>query len=71
MWERKELKQRAKACLKLYYWPAVLVVLIGQVTGGLLVDRFGLFEAKRRHVNVLQIVGVAVAVIGIALIRLS
>lgn len=49
----------------------VLVVLIGQVTGGLLVDRFGLFEAKRRHVNVLQIVGVAVAVIGIALIRLS
>ena len=49
----------------------VLVVLIGQVTGGLLVDRFGLFEAKRRHVNVLQIVGVAVAVAGIALIRLS
>lgn len=49
----------------------VLVVLIGQVTGGLLVDRFGLFEATRRHVNVLQIVGVAVAVAGIALTRLS
>ena len=34
MWERKELKQRAKACLKLYYWPAVLVVLIASVLGG-------------------------------------
>ena len=34
MWERKELKQRAKACLKLYYWPAVRVVLIASVLGG-------------------------------------
>ena len=34
MWERKELKQRAKACLKLYYWPAVLVVLIASVLCG-------------------------------------
>lgn len=49
----------------------VLVVLIGQVTGGLLVDRFGWFGAARRRITALQIVSVAVAIAGIALIRLG
>lgn len=49
----------------------VLLVLIGQVTGGLLVDRFGWFGAARRRITALQIVGVAVAIAGITLIRLS
>lgn len=34
MWNRADLKSRAKACLKQYYWMAFLVTLIVSILGG-------------------------------------
>lgn len=49
----------------------VLVALLGQVVGGLLIDTFGWFAVPRRRVGVVRIAGIAVAVAGIAMIRLG
>lgn len=49
----------------------VLVALLGQVIGGLLIDTFGWFAVAKRRVGVVQVVGIIVAVAGIAMIRLS
>ena len=35
MWTRAELKERAKGCLRQYYWAAFLVSLIFSIIGGL------------------------------------
>lgn len=49
----------------------VLVALLGQVIGSLLIDTFGWFSVTKRHVGIVQIAGVVIAVLGIAMIRLS
>lgn len=45
----------------------VMLVLLGQVGGGLVVDRFGLLGVPRRHVALAQYGGVVVAAVGIIL----
>ena len=45
----------------------VMLVLLGQVGGGLLVDRFGLLGVPRKSVAGIQYVGVLVAIVGIVL----
>ena len=45
----------------------VMLILLGQVGGGLVVDRFGLLGVPRRHVAAAQYGGVAIAAIGIIL----
>ena len=45
----------------------VMLVLLGQVGGGLLVDRFGLLGVPRKPVAGIQYVGVLVAIVGIVL----
>lgn len=45
----------------------VMLVLLGQVGGGLVVDRFGLLGVPRRHVDIAQYGGVAIAIVGIIL----
>ncbi len=49
---------------------AVIIILIGLTTGGILVDHFGLFESPKKPMNVQKIVGVGVMVFGAALIKL-
>lgn len=48
----------------------VVVVLIGQVAGGVLIDHFGWLEVPRRPVNMLKVIGLIVAFAGVAMIRL-
>ncbi len=45
----------------------VMLVLLGQVGGGLAVDRFGLLGVPRKHVRVIQYAGVLLAAAGIVL----
>lgn len=45
----------------------VMLVLLGQVGGGLAVDRFGLLGVPRKHVRAIQYVGVLLAAAGIVL----
>ena len=45
----------------------VMLLLLGQVGGGLAVDRFGLLGVPRKRVSAIQYVGVLVAVVGIVL----
>ena len=45
----------------------VMLVLLGQVGGGLAVDRFGLLGVPRKHVRAVQYVGVLLAAAGIVL----
>lgn len=47
----------------------VVIVLFGQIVGGLVVDQFGLFSAKRNPIVPLQIVGLVVMVVGVMLIK--
>ena len=49
---------------------AVIIILIGLTTGGILVDHFGLFESPKKTMNVQKIVGVCVMVFGATLIKL-
>lgn len=48
----------------------VIVLLIGATAGGILVDHFGMFEAPRKPVNQLKLLGIAVMVLGAAAIKL-
>lgn len=48
----------------------VVVVLIGQVAGGVLIDHFGWLEVPRRPVSALKVIGLLVAFAGVAMIRL-
>lgn len=45
----------------------VMLVLLGQVGGGLAVDRFGLLGVPRKHVRAVQYIGVLLAAAGIVL----
>lgn len=49
---------------------AVIIILIGLTTGGILVDHFGLFESPKKTMNVQKIIGVCVMVFGATLIKL-
>lgn len=49
----------------------VLLVLLGQVLGGVLIDQCGLLGVPRRRISTVQIIGLILAIGGIALIRLS
>lgn len=49
----------------------IMAALTGMVTASLIVDKFGIFEAPRRPVTVLQAAGIAVMLAGVALIRLT
>ena len=49
---------------------AVIIILIGLTTGGILVDHFGLFESPKKTMNVQKIVGACVMVFGATLIKL-
>ena len=49
---------------------AVIIILIGLTTGGILVDHFGLFESPKKTMNVQKIVGICVMVFGATLIKL-
>lgn len=49
----------------------IMAALTGMVTASLIVDKFGIFEARRRPVAALQVAGIAVMLAGVALIRLT
>ncbi|MCH4009443.1 DMT family transporter [Companilactobacillus sp.] len=49
---------------------AVVIILVGQMTGSLLVDQFGLLESNKNPVTPIQIVGILIMIAGVALIRL-
>ncbi|GKT03701.1 DMT family transporter [Furfurilactobacillus entadae] len=48
----------------------VVIVLFGQIIGGLVVDQFGLFGAKRNPIVFLQIVGLLIMIVGVLLIKI-
>ena len=47
----------------------VVIVLLGQICGGLAVDRFGLLHAPKRVVTAMQMLGVAVLLAGAIIVR--
>lgn len=49
----------------------VAVVLAGQMTGGILVDRFGVLGAPRREVTAARIIGLLLVLAGVAAVRLA
>ncbi|AVK62348.1 hypothetical protein C5Z25_11530 [Lactobacillus sp. CBA3605] len=49
---------------------AVVIVLVGLITGSLLIDQFGWLGAKRQSITVMQVLGLVVMIGGVALIRL-
>ncbi|OOF69455.1 DMT family transporter [Rodentibacter caecimuris] len=49
---------------------AVVLVLLGLISGSLLVDRFGFFGAQRKVIIPLQLVGLGILICGVALIQL-
>ncbi|HKM24311.1 MAG TPA: DMT family transporter, partial [Corynebacterium sp.] len=48
----------------------VMTILLGMMVGSLLIDHFGLLGAKRKPTTLLQAVGLALMVVGVAVIRL-
>lgn len=48
----------------------VMTILLGMMAGSLLIDHFGLMGARRKPVTLLQAVGLALMVAGVAVIRL-
>lgn len=48
----------------------VVFALLGQITGGLLVDQFGLLGAQRKPVIAIQLGGLLLLILGVILIRL-
>lgn len=48
----------------------VVIVLLGQICGGLAVDQFGLLRARRRAVTAMQMLGVAVLLVGVIIVRM-
>lgn len=48
----------------------VMTILLGMMAGSLLIDHFGLLDARRKPVTVLQAAGLACMVAGVAVIRL-
>lgn len=49
---------------------AVVIILIGQMTGSLLVDEFGLLESQKNPISFIQIIGIVIMILGVGLIRL-
>ena len=47
----------------------VIVLLLGTTAGGLVVDHFGLLESPVKRMNAMKLVGVAVMIAGVVLIR--
>lgn len=50
---------------------AITALLVGKMSGSLLIDRFGLFDALRRRVLPSQLAGLALMLAGVALIQFS
>jgi len=48
----------------------VVFALLGQITGGLLVDQYGLLGATRKPVVPVQLLGLATLIVGVVMIRL-
>ncbi|GAB6093320.1 DMT family transporter [Furfurilactobacillus curtus] len=48
----------------------VVIVLLGQIVGGLLVDQFGLLGAKRSPIVPLKVIGLIVMMFGVTLIKI-
>ncbi|KRL53766.1 DMT family transporter [Furfurilactobacillus rossiae] len=48
----------------------VVIVLFGQIIGGLIVDQFGWFGAKRNPIVPLKIIGLLIMIVGVLLIKL-
>lgn len=48
----------------------VIIVLFGQVTGSLIVERFGLFGSTKNKITWVQIVGLILMVAGIIIVQL-
>ncbi|MFC6170817.1 DMT family transporter [Loigolactobacillus jiayinensis] len=49
---------------------AVVIVLVGLMSGSLLIDQFGWLESKRNPLSLAQLLGLVVMIAGVALIRL-
>ncbi len=49
----------------------VTVVLLGQISGSLAIDQFGLLGARKSPVVLLQLIGLAIMIMGIAAIKLT
>lgn len=49
----------------------VMLALFGQVAGGFIIDQFGLLGVPKRRVTPIQLAGLVLALVGIALIRLA
>lgn len=50
--------------------PTVVLVLFGQITGSLLVQRFGLFKSPRNTIAPIQIIGLMIMLAGVVMINL-
>lgn len=48
---------------------AVVIVLVGLITGSLLIDQFGLFDSKKNPITLAQVVSLLVMISGVILIR--
>lgn len=48
----------------------IVLVLLGMISGGLLVDHFALFGAARKRILPVQLLGLALLIAGVAIIRL-
>ena len=49
---------------------AVVIVLVGLITGSLLIDQFGLFDSKKNPITLAQIVSLLVMISGVVMIRI-
>jgi transporter family-2 protein len=47
----------------------IMMALIGQVVGSILVQQFGLWKSKQTSVQLKQILGILIMVVGIVLIK--
>ncbi len=48
----------------------VVILLIGTIIGSILVDQFGLFASQKNSVNLLQLLGVFIMIMGVGMIKL-
>lgn len=48
----------------------VAIVLVGQIVGSLMIDEFGWLGAKKKPINLLQVVGILIMIGGVFVIKL-
>lgn len=49
---------------------AVVIVLVGLITGSLLIDNFGWFSSPKHHITFAQVVSLLIMILGVIIIRL-